>query len=120
MPVSAVTASRRDFMRWSLALGAAAALPGNGFAATPTFDQLALLSDVHVSDGIFGSMRKRLSAAVEQILALPQQPGPIRRRRREDHEPLRLQRRLSHLDHPQLSERGRPHGSLPRGGGAAG
>lgn len=78
MPVSAVTASRRDFMRWSLAVGAAAAMPRSVMAAlSPSYDQLVLLSDVHVSDGIFSSMRNRLSVAVKQVLALPQRPQQV-------------------------------------------
>lgn len=79
MPVSVQTASRRDFMRWSLAAGAALALPRSVTAAVPSsaFDQFALLSDVHVSGGFFGSMGKRLSSAVEQVLSLPVRPQQV-------------------------------------------
>src|SRR5690242_4901308 len=85
MPVSIQSVSRRNFLRTcSLALGALAlpALPGRPFASTavgevaPTFDGLALISDVHVS-GLFGPMAGRLSTAVGQVLALPQRPQTV-------------------------------------------
>jgi 3',5'-cyclic-AMP phosphodiesterase len=68
MPISV---SRRDFMKWSLALGAAATLPRPLLAALdpPPFDHLALLSDVHVSGGLLSDMAKRLSTAITQVLA---------------------------------------------------
>jgi 3',5'-cyclic-AMP phosphodiesterase len=79
VPVSVQTVSRRDFVRWSLAFGAAVAMPRKWIAAapSPTSDHLALLSDVHVSGGIDGSMGRRLSVAVKQVLALPKPPQQV-------------------------------------------
>jgi len=77
MPVSV---SRRDFLQMSLAVGAAAMLPRGVLAAAdaaPAFDHLALLSDVHVSGGLFSGMASRLSVAVNQVLALPQKPEKV-------------------------------------------
>lgn len=73
MPVSVSTVSRRDFIRSTLAFSAAMALPLSVRAAAPpaAVDHFALLSDPHVSGGIFGSMGKRLSTAVKQVLEMP-------------------------------------------------
>lgn len=79
MPVSIQSVSRRDFLQMSLALGAALAMPRGVIAASssPTSDHLALVSDVHVSGGLSGSMAKHLNIAVEQVLALPQRPQQV-------------------------------------------
>jgi 3',5'-cyclic-AMP phosphodiesterase len=76
MPVSIQPISRREFLQYSLALGAALALPRGVRAAMPTpiCDHIALVSDVHVSGGLSRSMAERLSVAVDQVLAQrPQQ-----------------------------------------------
>lgn len=88
MPVSLQSLSRRDFLRGSLALGAALAMPGSLMAAapaapspvasSPAFDHFGLLSDAHVSGGVIEwAMGKRLSLAVKQVLALPQRPQRV-------------------------------------------
>jgi 3',5'-cyclic-AMP phosphodiesterase len=81
MPVSVQPVSRRGFLQWSLALGAAVAMPRGVFAAAepaPLCDDLALLSDVHVSGAfIEGSMGKLLSIAVGQVLAMQQLPQKV-------------------------------------------
>jgi predicted phosphodiesterase len=69
MPISV---SRRGFLKWSLAFGAAATLPRvvKGAVDSPhltPFDHVALLSDVHVS-GDVGVMAARFSAAITQVL----------------------------------------------------
>ena len=75
--------SRRQFLQWSLALGAAVAMPRGIFAApmpalAPVFDDLALISDIHVSGGFFsGAMGKHLSLAAQQVLTLPNMPQKI-------------------------------------------
>jgi len=79
MPVSIEPLSRRDFLQWSLALGAAVVLPGGAVASAPApvSDHVALISDVHVSGGASGSMAEHLTVAVEQVLALPQRPQQV-------------------------------------------
>jgi 3',5'-cyclic-AMP phosphodiesterase len=71
MPISV---ARRDFLKWSLALGAAAGLPrlakGTIVAPDPPlYDHLALLSDIHVSGGLMSDMAKRFSTTLTQVLA---------------------------------------------------
>jgi Icc protein len=80
MPVSIQSVSRRNFLvNCSLALGALALPRGLWSALEPEgYDQLALLSDVHVSGSFFnGTMGRRLSSAVKQILSLPQRPQGV-------------------------------------------
>src|SRR5262245_17372329 len=78
MPVSVQTVSRRDFVRWSLALGAAVAMPRTLLAGpSPAVDYFALLSDAHVSGGIQWWMGNRLSVAAKQVLDLPQPPQRV-------------------------------------------
>lgn len=85
MPLSVESVSRRDFLKASMILGAAALLPQNVLAAFPTpssvkpdIESLALLSDTHVSGGfLFKMMGSRLSRAVQQVLSLPQRPEKV-------------------------------------------
>lgn len=79
MPVTIEAISRRGFLKCSLALGAAIAMPRTLVAAPPPIepDHVAMLSDVHVSGGFNGTMAGRLTTAVDQVLALPQKPKRV-------------------------------------------
>jgi len=77
--VSVQAVSRRVFLQGAVAVGAAMMLPRGVFAAgvLTACDHFALMSDVHVSGGMAGGMAKRLSVAVEQVLALPERPRGV-------------------------------------------
>jgi hypothetical protein len=83
MPVSIQSVSRRRFLQCSLAALGTAMLPRGLCAAVDVppaataADHLALLSDVHVSGGLFTSMARRFTVAIDQVLALPERPQRV-------------------------------------------
>ena len=90
MPLSIEPQSRRRFLQASLVALGAAMLPRGVHAAinsVPTApnpalpalaaDHLALLSDVHVSNGLIKTTAGRLTHSIEGVLALPQRPQRV-------------------------------------------